>query len=305
VAVSVHLTGGSDGYGYLLAGQALGGLLLATVANRLSARGRLADVLVGGMLLLSLPFAATAAVHGLTAAFLLQVLAGAGMVVIDVLAITALQRDLARGVLSRALGLVDSVVLAACVTGSAAAAVLLRTSGLTSTLVVFGVGFAGLAVVSARPLLAADRRAASALAAVRSRVAVLTCLDLLAAAPGPALETLARDLEDERVPAGTVLMRQGEQADALWVLVSGRLEVTVDGRRVSYLEAPGYVGEIGLLHHRPRSATVATTKDSVLWRIGAEDFLRAVSQLGASASLADTAKFRLAQAGGDDRLVSR
>lgn len=305
VAVSVHLTGGSDGYGYLLAGQALGGLLLATVANRLAARGRLADVLVGGMLLLCLPFAATAAVHGLTAAFVLQVLAGSGMVLIDILAITALQRDLARDVLSRALGLVDSVVLAACVTGSAAAAALLRTSGLGTTLLVFGVGFSVLAVVSCRPLLAADRRAATVLAAVRSRVAVLTCLDLLAAAPGPALESLARDLVDVRAVAGTVVMRQGEQADALWVLVSGRLEVTVDGRRVSFVEAPGYVGEIGLLHHRPRSATVTVSKQSLLWRIGADDFSRAVSQLGASASLADTAKFRLAQAAGEDRLVSR
>jgi CRP-like cAMP-binding protein len=61
------------------------------------------------------------------------------------------------------------------------------------------------------------------------------------------------------------------------------------------VEAPGYVGEIGLLHGRPRSARVAAATDSVLWRIGAEDFRRAVSQLGASASITDTARFRLSR----------
>lgn len=305
VAVSVDLGSGSKGYGYLLAGQALGGVLLATVANRLAARGRLADVLVGGMLLLCLPFAVTALVSGIGPAFVLQVLAGSGMVLIDVLAITALQRDLPRDLLSRALGLVDTVVLTACVTGSAAAAALLRVGGLHVTLVVFGLGFAGLALVSSRPLLAADRRAASALAAVRSRVAVLTCLDLLAAAPTPALEALARDLEDVHLDAGSELLRQGDDADALWVLVSGRLEVTIDGRPVSTVEAPGYVGEIGLLHGRPRSATVTVAKDSVLWRIGADEFRRAVNQLGASASITDTARFRLARASADDSRAPR
>jgi MFS family permease len=296
VAVSVDLGSGSKGYGYLLAGQALGGVLLATFANRLAARGRLADVLVAGMLLLCLPFAVTAVVSGIGAAFGLQVLAGSGMVLIDVLAITALQRDLPRELLSRALGLVDTVVLAACVTGSAAAAALLKATTLGVTLVVFGLGFAGLALVSCRPLLAADRRAAGALAAVRARVAVLTTLDLLAAAPGPALEALARGLEDVPLAAGEQLIRQGDEADALWVLVSGRLDVSIDGRAVSVVEAPGYVGEIGLLHGRPRSASVSAAKDSVLWRIGAEDFRRAVNQLGASASMTDTARFRLSRA---------
>lgn len=301
VAVSVDLGGGSKGYGYLLAGQALGGVLLATLANRLSSQGRLAPVIVAGMLLLCLPFAAIAAATGLGTAFVLQVLAGGGAVLIDVLAITALQRDLPRDLLSRALGLVDMVVLAACVTGSAAAAALLKVIGLDATLVVIGLGFSGLAVLCSRPLLAADRRTASTLGEVRARAAVLACLDLLAAAPPPALEALARELEDVQLGVGEVLLRQGDEADALWVLVSGRLDVTVDGRPVSTVEAPGYVGEIGLLHGRPRSATVTAAKDSRLWRIGADDFWRAVNQLGASASMTDTARFRLARGASDEQ----
>ncbi|HUR51744.1 MAG TPA: MFS transporter [Mycobacteriales bacterium] len=300
VAVSVDLGGGSHGYGYLLGGQALGGVLLAALANRLASHARLAPVIVGGMLLLCLPFAAIAVAQGLGEAVVLQVLAGAGAVLIDVLAITALQRDLPRELLSRVLGLVDMVVLAACVAGSAAAAALLKLIGLDATLVVIGIGFSALALVCSRPLVAADRRAASTLDAVRARVAVLTCLDLLAAAPAPALEALARDLEDVPVRARKVLIREGEEADALWVLVSGRLEVTVAGQPVSTVEAPGYVGEIGLLTGRPRSATVTASKSCVLWRISAEAFAGAVSQLGASASITDTARFRLARASSDD-----
>lgn len=300
IAVSVHVGTGTEGFGYLLAGQAAGGVLLAGVANRLSSYGRLAPVLVGGMLVLALPFAVLVLAGTPVVACLLQVVSGAGMVLIDVLAITGLQRDLPRAVLSRALGLVDSVTLAACLVGSVLTATLLDAAGLTVTLLVIGLGFSGVAVLSGRPLLAADRRTSLTLSEVQDRVVVLARLDLLAAASYPTLEALARDLRDEPLAAGTVLLREGEAADALWVLVSGSLSVTIEGHVVSSVEAPGYVGEIGLLHRRPRSATVTAAADSVLWRISGEDFRAALDQFGASSSITGTAKFRLTRGSARD-----
>ncbi len=55
----------------------------------------------------------------------LQVVSGAGMIIVDVLAITVLQRDLPRDVLSSVLGIFDTVVPAGILLASLGAGVLL------------------------------------------------------------------------------------------------------------------------------------------------------------------------------------
>src|SRR5439155_3676180 len=49
VPISQQLGTGTDGYGYLLAGMALGGVIAAGLANRLSASHRLAPIIVAGI----------------------------------------------------------------------------------------------------------------------------------------------------------------------------------------------------------------------------------------------------------------
>ncbi len=83
---------GSNGYGYLLAAYGVGGILIAGYMNRLAAARRLGPVIVAGMAVYCLPTAVLSIVHSPWIAFLLEVVRGAGTVVVDVLAITALQR---------------------------------------------------------------------------------------------------------------------------------------------------------------------------------------------------------------------
>ena len=116
--LSERLGTGVGGYSYLLAGAALGGVVAAALANRLSAASRLAPIIVTSITLQAAPFAVTVLTHSPEVAFLLQVVSGVGMIIVDVLAITALQRDLARGVLSRVLGVLDAVILAATAAAS-------------------------------------------------------------------------------------------------------------------------------------------------------------------------------------------
>ena len=94
VPLSIRLGTGPNGYSYLLAGAALGGVLGAGLANRLSSTSRLAPVIMGSICLQAFPFLATIPVHWPALAFALQVASGVGMVVVDVLALTSLQRDL-------------------------------------------------------------------------------------------------------------------------------------------------------------------------------------------------------------------
>jgi MFS family permease len=93
VPLSVRLGTGANGYSYLLAGTALGAVLGAGLANRLSGAARLAPVIMGSLCLQALPYLATVLVHGPALAAILQVASGVGMVIVDVLAITTLQRD--------------------------------------------------------------------------------------------------------------------------------------------------------------------------------------------------------------------
>ncbi len=79
---------------------------------------------------------------------------------------------------------------------------------------------------------------------------------------------LAEQLEPVHVVAGDVVMAQDDAGDGLFLLLSGRLRVSVaaDGaeRVLHDLTRGAIVGEIALLSDRPRSATVRAVRDSDL-----------------------------------------
>src|SRR6185295_8378686 len=73
---------------------------------------------------------------------------------------------------------------------------------------------------------------------------------------------------------GDVLVRQGEVADALYIVVTGRFSVTVEGRCQMIAElGPGQpVGEIAFLAGGARTATVTALRDSLVLRLGRAEF---------------------------------
>ena len=87
---------------------------------------------------------------------------------------------------------------------------------------------------------------------------------------------LARGLEPVHVVAGEVVFRQGDAGDGLFLVVSGRLRVTVAAegteRAVHDLGRGSVVGEIALLTDRPRTATVHAVRDSDLQLLRAPVF---------------------------------
>ena len=75
-----------------------------------------------------------------------------------------------------------------------------------------------------------------------------------------------------------VLFREGDPADALFVLLEGALEIvaeSTDGKRhvLGRIPAGGVVGEMALLERSPRrSATAVATSDSRLLKLPSERF---------------------------------
>jgi len=82
--------------------------------------------------------------------------------------------------------------------------------------------------------------------------------------------------------AGEVIIRQGEPADAFYVIADGRVEVTqtpAEGGQARVLRQEGegeFFGEIGLLSNVPRTATVTAVTDGKLVALDRDPFLELV-----------------------------
>jgi predicted MFS family arabinose efflux permease len=290
---------GASGYGYLLAGLGVGGLLGATVVNRLAARPRLAPVIFGGIAVYTVPSAVLVVTHEPAVGFAVEVVRGVGTLVVDTLAITAFQRSVAPEMMARAFGVFWTVVLAAIIIGVGLTPLVLH-AGLHTEILVFALGVPALCLLGLPRMVAFDRVGAAAAAQIASRVALLERLDLFAAASRPGLELLARSAVDTTVASGAAVVTEGDPADAFYAVVDGELEVTASGdrggppERLRTLGPGSYFGEIGLLAHIPRTATVTARSECRVLEVSGSDFLDALSNLTASPALLAGARSRLA-----------
>jgi NTE family protein len=93
-----------------------------------------------------------------------------------------------------------------------------------------------------------------------------------------ALAAIERELSMLVLPGGAPLFRQGEPADAVYLVASGCLGVfrhEEEGREaVLIAEIPpgNLVGEMSLLSHTPRTRSVAALRDSEVWRLARSSF---------------------------------
>ena len=130
------------------------------------------------------------------------------------------------------------------------------------------------AAVLAGIVLAMARSPEPASAVPEARLRLLADLSIFAGAPPFAIEGLASACREVRVPAGAVVIRAGDPADALFVIVGGSAVVTAaSGAVLATLGVGDYFGEIGIVKGVPRTATVTAATGSTLVRIEAEDFL--------------------------------
>jgi CRP-like cAMP-binding protein len=107
----------------------------------------------------------------------------------------------------------------------------------------------------------------------------LARIPLLASLSPAELAVVAIWVSVERYSAGAAIVRQGETADRMFVIVGGQVEVLVDDaqgapRRVSVLSTGSYFGEIALLgdDSARRMATVRSVTTVELFSLQKEDF---------------------------------
>ena len=86
--------------------------------------------------------------------------------------------------------------------------------------------------------------------------------------------------EEGRVylPASTVIMREGETGDEMFVVLEGELLISRHGKQIDHL-GPGMVlGEMAMIDNRPRSATATTATPCSLIRLDRAGFRDLVSR---------------------------
>ncbi len=105
---------------------------------------------------------------------------------------------------------------------------------------------------------------------------LLDAIPLFAVIEAGARAELAERLRPIRLAAGDPLFRRGDEADALYVVRSGRLEIVLDGpdgsEEVLRALGPGGVaGELAILSGGVRSASIRCRRDAELLRLARED----------------------------------
>jgi len=296
VIASRDFHNGSSGYGWLLAAAGVGGLIAAIPARRNDGRST-AVLATGGLIVYALPLMIFATDPPVPVGIAAQVVRGIGGVLVIASVVSGLQLAVPSAVAGRIFGMTQSLVLAGTCLGAVVAPALITLVGFRATMIVGAAIPIGLQFVLAPALHRFDKGQADLIAQLEPRLAVLRSVDLLHAASRATLYEIADGIEEVDVAPDTVIIREGDQADALYILVSGTVEASAlhDGRQVHLrnMHAPDYFGEIGLIHGVPRTATVTSREPAHLWRVPADFFLSAVASSGVSGALSDMVFVRL------------
>ena len=256
-----------SGVGYLNGALGAGGLLGGFVALVLATREKLAADFGLGLAVFGLPLILIGATSSVPVALFALALVGVGNSIVDINALTIMQRTVPNDVLARALGFLEGVLIGALGVGGLLAPVLIHFAGIRWALIVTGLMLPVLTLIAWSSLRSIDRRTAAP-----AHLDLLRSIGLLGALPGTTLESLAASLSEVSLPAGTVIVREGEAGDKYYVIFSG--EVDVAGRKLG----PGSgFGEIALLRDVPRTATVVATSDVTLLALERDEFVAAVT----------------------------
>jgi NTE family protein len=105
--------------------------------------------------------------------------------------------------------------------------------------------------------------------------AFLRNVPILAELPDPLLERLADQVAEVHVGAGSWILREGDLAESVFIVRSGRVEVIDEGppeALIRILRRGDVLGELALLREGTRSVSARARRDTELLELGRTDF---------------------------------
>ena len=78
------------------------------------------------------------------------------------------------------------------------------------------------------------------------------------------LEVFQNSEDVENFPAGTVIITEGDSGNRMYIVVKGKVDISLQGRNIGAVLPGGIVGEMALLNSDVRSATATAQTDCQL-----------------------------------------
>lgn len=262
---------GTEGSGFLNSVYGAGGVVGGLAAGYLASKVRLGPAVIWSTAATSAVFLLLGVSPAGVLPFVILFVVGVLDIVVDVNGTTIIQTGTPEELLGRVFGAFEAVLILAMLIGALVVGPLIELVGARATTVAFAV--AGLLIF----LLCLTRlRRLESVLGVRMFVRKVPVLSGLSHA---VLEDLASRMTLEEVPDGTVVVRQGEVGDRLYIVKGGEAEVVARGEEgreteLATLSKNDYFGEIALLRDVPRTATVRARGPVELYSLGREDFQR-------------------------------
>ena len=97
------------------------------------------------------------------------------------------------------------------------------------------------------------------------------------------LERIAKASDEVSLPAGSLIVDQGQTGREAFVILSGTVLVKRNGKKISTARPGTIVGELSLLDHGPRTATVTCETDCTFLLLSQRTFLGVVDSVPALA----------------------
>jgi CRP-like cAMP-binding protein len=107
----------------------------------------------------------------------------------------------------------------------------------------------------------------------------LASVPLFASCSRKELQTIARASDELSIPAGKVLVEQGDVGRECFVIIDGTATVKRNGRKVATLGPGAYFGELSLLDKGPRTATVTADSPLTVLVLGPREFSSVLEQV--------------------------
>ena len=272
------LHAGSAGVGLLMLAAGIGALAAVPISAALIGRRQIGNPMILAFVACGIPLVIIAGVPVLYIALFFVAAWGVGMAVADVATFSLLHRLLDTPLLPRVTGAIESAKLALEGLGALVGPILASMLGIRWALTIAGLPLPAVVLVGRKLLHRLDDTASERthILALLHGVPFLETLDMAA------LESLAGRVAQLSVPAGSDIVRQGEEGDRFYIVKSGVADVIVDGFCVGSVASGGYFGERALLRNVPRMATVRSREPMDLLVLPQVDFVTALTgQMGA------------------------
>jgi hypothetical protein len=269
-----RLGGGGSEAGVLSAALGFGAILGSGIAAGMIGGTRVVRYLLWSALLLGVPFVALVGSSRLAPSLVLFAVIGMGSSVLVVAGTVALQRVAPTALLARVFGLLEGLQMLALALGSAVLAVLIGTLGLSAGLWTVGVSVIVVMVVL---IVAFVQRGGDVAPPPIDLVERLRSDRVFEDLVLRSIERLAFSSYHEEVPAGTAIIREGDDGDRYYLILHGRVRVTRGGTFLREMTDGESFGEIALLNNVARTATVIALEDTSMLVVNRDEFLEAVT----------------------------